>query len=126
MPKWFLDPPTEVWGEMDDEERRKVDRLTRRAETFITAKFPDIQKRVDAGTLAPEVIADVVEEMVTRAIDYDDRGGVAKESLPEWSLEYESGSGLGKGSRLFLTTDEYALLAPARRRPRLTTIQLWR
>lgn len=115
MPKWFTDNPDEVWEGLDTTMRRKVDRWIGRAETIIRTKFPDIQARINAETLDVAAVSGVVEEMVDRAIDHEERGGVETEGLPEWTVGYETGSGMGKGSKLYLTTDEFALLAPKRK-----------
>lgn len=112
MPKWFTDNPALVWDGLDETLLRKVERWIGRAEVIITTKFPTIQARIDAGEIDSAAVSGVVEEMVDRAIDHHERGGIETEQLPEWSVGYESGQGLGKGSRLYLTTDEFALLAP--------------
>lgn len=115
MPKWFIDQPAQVWEGLDPDLLLKVKRWIDRSETIISTKFPDIQQRIDTEVISVEVVAGVVEEMVDRAIDHYERGGVETEQLPEWQVGYETGSGLGKGSKLFLTTDEFALLAPRRK-----------
>ncbi|MCK2199193.1 hypothetical protein [Corynebacterium callunae] len=114
MPKWFTEDPAVVWDGLDSALERKVLRWIDRAETIVSTKFPTIQARIDAGSLSVEAVAGVVEEMVDRAISRELRGGVTEEQLPEWSVSYESGQGLGQGSVLYLTTDEFALLAPPR------------
>lgn len=116
MPTWFTDDPDEVWEGLDTAQLRKVTRWIGRAETIISTKFPTIQDRIDAGSLSVEAVAGVVEEMVDRAIDHEERGGVQTEGLPEWNVTYETGAGLGQGSRLYLTTDEFALLAPPKKK----------
>lgn len=117
MPTWLTEDPTEIWDGLDETLQRKAARWITRAETIIRTKFPTIQDRIDAGTLPVEAVAGVVEEMVDRAIAHDERGGVSSERLPEWQVDYEAAAGLGQGSRLFLTTDEFALLALPRRQP---------
>lgn len=112
MPRWFTDNPTTVWEDLDTVLLRKVTRWIERAEIIISTKFPTIQDRIDAGKLSVQAVAGVVEEMVERALDHEQRGGVVTEQMPEWQVGYEPGQGMGKGSRLFLTTDEFALLAP--------------
>ena len=81
----------------------------------------DILRRLDDllddGTLqrgAPDLAgtAHPVRAMIGRALAADDRDGIRSEQLPEWQVEYDTGTGLGQGSTLYLTTDEYALLAP--------------
>lgn len=117
MVEWFTEDPDDVWEGLDDRMRRRVHRWVARAETIIRARFPDLRARVAAGSIDAAAVAGVVEEMVDRAIQHEERDGISQEALPEWSVTYETGSGLGAGSILFLTTDEYALLAPPRRRP---------
>lgn len=126
MSFWFTEDPADVWENLDSGLLRKVERWVNRAEHIIRQRFPDIDQRVDSGELAPEVIAGVVEEMVTRAIDNEDRGGIESEELPEWSVKYATGVGLGRGSTLFLTTDEFALLAPPRQAARVSSIRMRR
>lgn len=115
MPTWFVDNPDEVWEGLDGTQLRKVTRWIERSETIIATRFPDIQDRIESGVLSVKAVAGVVEEMVDRAISHEERGGVESEQMPEWSVGYETSSGLGKGSKLFLTTDEYALLAPPKK-----------
>lgn len=115
MPKWFTDNPDDVWEGLDETLLRKVERWISRAEVIITTKFPTIQERIDSGSLDVAAVSGVVEEMVDRAIDHYERDGVETEQLPEWSVGYETGQGMGKGSRLYLTTDEFALLAPPKK-----------
>lgn len=116
MPKYFGEDPGVIWPDLDEDLLAKVSRWVERSELILETKFPDLARRVQTGALKPEVVASVVEEMVDRAINFEQREGIVSESLPEWRLEYERSQGLGSGSRLFLTTDEYALLAPPRRR----------
>lgn len=115
MPKWFTEDPTQVWDGLDTDLLRKARRWIAQSETIISTKFPTIQTRIDAELISVEAVAGVVEEMVDRALDHEQRGGVVTEQMPEWSIGYETGQGMGKGSRLFLTTDEFALLAPPRK-----------
>lgn len=126
MPKWFTDDPTTVWEGLDATLLRKVNRWIARAETIITTKFPDIDKRIERGSLSVEAVSSVVEEMVERAISHDERGGIEQESLPEWSVQYASAQGIGKGSVLFLTSDEFALLAPPREGTRVGSMRMRR
>ena len=110
--KYFTDDLSEVWPGIDSEQARKVVRWLARAEGIIDARFPDLSGRVDRNEISRAVVGGVVEEMVGRALAADDRGGIRSEQLPEWQVEYDTGAGLGQGSTLYLTTDEYALLAP--------------
>lgn len=126
MPQWFTEDPDEVWEDLDTGMLRKVRRWIDRSEALILGKFPDIQKRIDDDVMDVRVVAGVVEEMVERAIAHEERGGVETEQMPEWSIDYEAGSGLGKGSKLFLTTDEFALLAPERKKQHLGSMRMRR
>ena len=110
--EYFTEDPSEVWPGLDSEQTRKVTRWLGRAEGIIDARFPDLSGRVDRGEIARAVVGGVVEEMVSRALAADDRDGIRSEQMPEWQVEYDTGTGLGQGSALYLTTDEYALLAP--------------
>lgn len=114
MAMWFTDDPADVWEDQDAAMLRKIARWIDQAETIISTKFPTIQARIDTETISVKAVAGVVEEMVSRAVDRELRGGVESEQMPEWSVGYETGQGMGKGSRLYLTTDEFALLAPPR------------
>lgn len=114
MPTWFTEDPTTVWDDLGPDLLRKVTRWIDQAETIISTKFPTLQDRIDAEKISVKAVAGVVEEMVDRAVDREQRGGVETEQMPEWSVGYETGQGMGKGSKLFLTTDEFALLAPPR------------
>lgn len=126
MPKWFVEDPTEVWDGLDADSLRKVQRWIKRSEAIISTRFPDIAVRIERGTLSVDVVQSVIEEMVERALSSADRDGVKSESLPEWQVEYETGSGLGQGSVLYLTSDEFALLAPRRDGTRLGSIRMRR
>lgn len=126
MPKWFLEDPTTVWEGLDDALLRKVNRWIARAETIVTTKFPDIDARIERGQLSVEAVSSVVEEMVERAISHDERDGVEQEALPEWSVSYAQAQGIGKGSVLFLTNDEFALLAPPRLGTRIGSMRMRR
>lgn len=126
MPKWFTEDPSTVWDGLDDTLLRKVNRWIKRAETIITTKFPDIEKRIERGALSVEAVSSVVEEMVERAISHDERGGIEQEALPEWSVSYAQAQGIGKGSVLFLTNDEFALLAPPRLGTRVGSMRMRR
>lgn len=126
MPKWFTEDPTTVWGQLTPEMLSKVNRWIGQCETIISTRFPGIQTRVDSGSLSVDAIITVVEGMVTRAIDNEDRDGIVKETLPEWGVEYATGQGLGTGSVLYFTTDEFALLAPSRSGTRISSMRMRR
>lgn len=126
MPKWFLEDPSTVWDGLDEILLRKVNRWIDRAETIITTKFPDIDKRIEREVISVEAVASVVEEMVERAIAHYERDGVEQEALPEWSVSYAQAQGMGSGSVLFLTNDEFALLAPPRQGTRLGSMRMRR
>lgn len=126
MPKWFTEDPMEVWPDLAEGKLARVQRWIRQAETIISTRFPNIQSRVDSGALTVDAIITVVEAMVGRAIDTDERDGISKEVLPEWEVEYQATQGLGTGSTLFLTTDEFALLAPSRSGTRISSMRMRR
>lgn len=126
MPKWFTDNPAEVWGGLDADMLRSVNRWIARAESIISTRFPDIEQRISRGVLTVEVVSSVVEEMVERAIKSDERGDLVSEELPEFKVQYSTSSGLGQGSTLFLTTDEFALLAPRRVGTRVGSMRMRR
>lgn len=126
MPKWFTEDPSAVWDGLDETMLRKVARWIDRSETIIATKFPDIDARIEREALSVAAVAGVVEEMVTRAIDHTERDGIESEQMPEWQVEYTPSSGLGKGSMLFLTTDEWALLAARSRGTRVGSMRMRR
>ncbi|OKX85128.1 hypothetical protein AUO95_00925 [Corynebacterium glutamicum] len=125
-PVWFLDDPSTVWDLQDDRDQERVARWILQAETILEAKFPTMASRIEAGSLSVKTVQWVIEEMVTRAIDNDERGGAVTEQMPEWSIGYETGQGMGKGSKLFLTTDEFSLLAPPRESRGLGSLRMAR
>lgn len=126
MPAWFTDDPNDVWEGLTPETTHKVNRWIRRSEAIISARFPDIHIRVQRGQLTAEIIASVIEEMVDRAINQEQRDGISQMALPEWSVSFDQAQGLSKGSVLFLTTDEYALLAPPRTGARIGSMRMRR
>lgn len=111
MPRWLTDPVAEVWPGLSEDETRRVTRWVGRAELIIDQRFPATAARVEAGTMDVGIVAGVVEDMVTRALDKHRRGGLDKLSYPEVSMEW-SGSSAGEASTLFLTVDELMLLTP--------------
>lgn len=125
-PQWFLDDPATIWDLRDDRDQERAARWILQAETILEAKFPTLTSRIEAGSLSVKTVQWVIEEMVTRAIDNDERGGAVTEQMPEWSIGYETGQGMGKGSKLFLTTDEFSLLAPPRESRGLGSLRMAR
>ena len=125
-PQWFLDDPATIWDLRDDRDQERAARWILQAETILEAKFPTLTSRIEAGSLSVKTVQWVIEEMVTRAIDNDERGGAVTEQMPEWSIGYEPGQGMGKGSKLFLTTDEFSLLAPPRESRGLGSLRMAR
>lgn len=125
-PQWFLDDPATIWDLRDNRDQERAARWILQAETILEAKFPTLTSRIEAGSLSVKTVQWVIEEMVTRAIDNDERGGAVTEQMPEWSIGYETGQGMGKGSKLFLTTDEFSLLAPPRESRGLGSLRMAR
>lgn len=110
MGRWLTEPEA-VWPDLFPEQADRVTRLVDRAEAIIAQRFGKTAKRIEAGGLAVEVVAGVVEDMVTRALDKTSRGGLDKLSYPEVSMEWADG-GAGTGSLLYLTIDDLHLLTP--------------
>lgn len=102
----------DVWPHLAQDGHARAARMIDRAETLILQRFPTIPQRIDAGELSKSVVAGVVEDMVTRVLERDARGGMDKLAYPEVSMEWEASGGAGTGSILYLTTDELLLLAP--------------
>lgn len=125
-PIFFLDDPAEVWETDDERDLARIARWILQAEAIVQTKFPTLASRIEAGTISARVVSGVVEEMVTRAVEYEERGGTVTEQMPEWSVGYETGQGMGKGSKLFLTTDEFSLLAPPRESRGLGSLRMAR
>lgn len=112
MGHWLTEDVDSLWPHLSADQAAKVTRWVDQAERLIATRFPDITTRVVSGALTVEVIGDVVEAMVTRALDDDRRGGMDKLSYPEVSMEWDNSGGVGTGSKLYLTTDELILLSP--------------
>lgn len=104
----------EIWPHLDQDQIDRVNRLIPRAEAVILQRFPTVLKRISDGTLSQQVVAGVIEDMVTRVIERDARGGMDKLAYPEVSMEWDNSGGVGVGSLLYLTTDELILLSPPR------------
>lgn len=112
MATWLTADPKTLWPHLDDTRLEEVKRLIERAEHIILQRFPSIPTRIQQHRLSVEVVAGVVEDMVTRAIAKEDRGGLTQLTYPEVTMQWETDGGLGQGSRLWLTTDEIVLLSP--------------
>lgn len=112
MPMWLTDQPETIWPGISSERLAEATRLIPRAEAIILQRFSDIQQRIDEGKISLTVVAGVVEDMVSRAVEKAERGGLDRLQYPEVAMEWESDGGLGKGSKLWLTTDEVVLLSP--------------
>lgn len=112
MATWLTADPKTLWPHLDDTRLEEVKRLIERAEHIILQRFPSIPTRIQQHRLSVEVVAGVVEDMVTRAIAKEDRDGLTRLAYPEVTMQWETDGGLGQGSRLWLTTDEIVLLSP--------------
>lgn len=113
MPKWLTAPATDLWPNLTTEETTRVTRWIDQAERLISTRFKTIDARISDNQLDQAVVGDVVEAMVTRALDNSRRGGLDKLAYPEVSMEWDNDGGAGTGSTLYLTVDELMLLAPA-------------
>ncbi|MEJ6019871.1 hypothetical protein [Corynebacterium sp. H113] len=100
-----------MWPDTTEIERASLERLVDRAEAIIAQRFPETARRVSDGTLSCQVVAGIVEDMVSRAHASQQRGGIDKLSYPEVTMEWSDG-GAGSGSLLYLTVDELMLLTP--------------
>lgn len=107
---WLTEPVTEIWPDLDPIKQRKATRWIAAATRLVETRFDDLQLRVEAGKLNPAVVADVIEAMVTRALERDARGGLDKLAYPEVSMEWGESGAAGSGSVIFLTKDELLLL----------------
>ncbi len=112
MATWLTVDPKTLWPHLDTPRLDEAKRLIDRAERIVLQRFPSIPTRIQQHRLSAEVVAGVVEDMVTRAIAKDDRGGLTQLAYPEVTMQWESDGSLGQGSRLWLTTDEIVLLSP--------------
>lgn len=92
--------------------------LIDKAGTRLASRMPSIQRRLDAGTLDPEVVQGVVEDMVLRVI----RNPTARRSIGlddfQETIDTSTSTGL-----LYVSEDELALLRPPSRR-RVGSIRL--
>ncbi|APM36589.1 hypothetical protein ACQXY3_10225 [Corynebacterium diphtheriae] len=105
-------PIVEIWPDLDGSRESYAERLVGRAEAIIMQRFPTLEKRTRDGAISISVVAGVVEDMVTRALDKTARGGMDKLAYPDVQMEWSADGGLGSGNLLWLTTDEIVLLSP--------------
>lgn len=112
MATWLTADPKTLWPHLDSARLEDAKRLIERAESIVLQRFPSIPTRIQQRRLSTEVVAGVVEDMVTRAIAKEDRGGLTQLAYPEVTMQWETDGALGQGSRLWLTTDEIVLLSP--------------
>lgn len=112
MATWLTVDPKALWPHLDDTRLEGAKHLIDRAERIVLQRFPSIPTRIQQHRLSAEVVAGVVEDMVTRAIAKEDRGGLTQLAYPEVTMQWETDGALGQGSRLWLTTDEVILLSP--------------
>lgn len=105
-------PIAEIWSDLDGSRESYAERLVGRAEAIIMQRFPTLEKRTRDGSISISVVAGVVEDMVTRALDKTARGGMDKLAYPDVQMEWSADGGLGSGNLLWLTTDEIVLLSP--------------
>ena len=87
-----------------------LQKLIDKAELRILARVPDLAARLEAGTISPEVLASVIEDMALRVARNPD--GKKSEAIDDysWTLDSRVSAGL-----LYLSDDELALLVPAER-----------
>ena len=112
MPAILTTPAADLWPRLDPEQAAEAQRLIERAEGIVLQRFPTIPQRIAEGKLTRLVVAGVIEDMVARALEKSERGGLDKLAYPEVTMEWETDGGLGKGSKLWLTVDELVLLTP--------------
>lgn len=112
MAKWLLEAPEDIWPDAAPAVQQRAMRWIDQAERLICARAPNIDQRIEQGRVDRLVVADIVEAMVTRAIDKTSRGGLDKLAYPEVSMEWTGDGGAGQGSLLYLTLDELMIVAP--------------
>ena len=83
-----------------------VARLIEKAEARILAQVPSIPGRVEAGTLAADLVGGVVEDMVLRVVS--NPRGIRTVSIDDYQETVDKA--LSSGA-LYLTPEEVALLA---------------
>jgi hypothetical protein len=89
-----------------------VNKLIHDAEHVILAEYPAIQDRIDAGTLAEDLVTLVVVRMVSRVLRNPENLTYWQQTTGPFGQARNFGSG---GSDIFLTEDEKNLLAPKTR-----------
>lgn len=112
MAKWLIEAPEDIWPDAAPEVKQRAKRWIDQAERLICARAPNIEQRIEQGLVDRLVVADIVEAMVTRAIEKTSRGGLDKLAYPEVSMEWAGDGGAGQGSLLYLTLDELMIVAP--------------
>ena len=112
MAKWLLEAPEDIWPDAAPAVQQRAKRWIDQAERLICARAPTIDGRIEQGLVDRLVVADIVEAMVTRAIDKTSRGGLDKLAYPEVSMEWTGDGAAGQGSLLYLTLDELMIVAP--------------
>lgn len=100
----------DLWvGDNKPEDIELVNALILKAETIILATYPQIQARIDAGTLSIKVVIYVVAEMVEAVL----RNPEQKSSYSYTTGPYaETASFTGAPKGIYLTTEQKKLLAP--------------
>lgn len=101
----------DLWvGDNKPEDTELIDALIAKAETIILATYPQIQARIDAGSLNINVVIYVVASMVERVL----RNPEGKSSYSYTTGPYaESASFTSTNKGIWLTLDEKKLLKPA-------------
>jgi hypothetical protein len=100
----------DVWvGDNKPEDVELINALILKAETIILATYPQIQARIDAGTLNINVVIYTVAEMVEAVL----RNPEQKSSYSYTTGPYaESASFTGSKKGIYLTNEQKKLLAP--------------
>lgn len=97
----------EMIGTVDSDDVDKVNALLRRASALVRAQVATIDLRITNGTMDPQVVADVVTDMVIRFLRNEE--GVKQETIGPTAVTYDP---LVAAGRLFLSPDELFLLVP--------------
>lgn len=100
----------DLWvGDNKPEDTELINALILKAETIILATYPQIQSRIDAGSLNVNVVIYVVASMVERVLRNPD----GKSSFSYTTGPFaESGSFSSTAKGIWLTAEEKKLLAP--------------
>lgn len=114
MSRYMTSDIDAVWPGREVDEYAAIAADVEDAETLLDARFPRLAGRVEAGSLSIEAVSLVVRQMVSRALASDEREGATRITLPEFGVDFDTGGGAGRGSRLFITTDELLMLNPRR------------